>query len=318
MLPLVAGAALSIGSSLFGSRSAKKAAAAAERQARERQAAEQQYGRDALGRSQALAGSMPTNSFKPWNIKTGLGSWEIDQATGQATAMMDPRAQGYQNWNYDQSEQARQQLGNFDRQRFAQQEFNRGQGLLSEGRNASLDGLLSSLQRKGLAGFGQTAQGGSSTSQTNPLLASLFDRQNRQDLELMDRSFGAADTQMDRLQNRATGLFDRGYAMNDDLNGQLQTSMQLGQNDYARGWDEWNQRARFGQGQEDYYRQAALGGMQGVADAQNMGTQARLSRDQGFARMGQNIGQSMFGGFQGMFQQPPTAQPYNGTMWGGW
>jgi hypothetical protein len=228
---------------------------------------------------------------------------------------MDPRAQQYQDWSYGQSEKARQQLGDYDRQGFAQQEFNRGQGLLAEGRQNSMQSMLGMLKRKGLSGFGQAGYSGVAT---NPLLNSMLDRQNRQDLELMDRSFGAADTQMDRLQGRATGLFDRGYAMNDDLNGQLQTGMEFGQQDYNRGWNEWNQRARFGQGQEELYRQAALGGNQGVADAQAMGNQARLGRDQGLARMGQNIGQSMFGGFQGMFQQQPTAQPYNGTMWGGW
>jgi hypothetical protein len=309
---LAASAALSLGSSMFGGRSVRRAAQRAEDQARQRQAMEQQYGRDALGRSQAMAASMPTSSFKPWNIRTGFGGWNIDPATGQATAQMDPRAQQYQDWNYGQSELARQQLGNYDRQGFAQQEFNRGQGLLAEGRQSSMQSMLGMLKRKGLSGFGQAGYSGVAT---NPLLNSMLDRQNRQDLELMDRSFGAADTQMDRLDKRASGLFDRGYQMNDDLNNQLEMNMRFGQQDYNRGMDNFDRRARFAQDQERYYQQAALGGNKGVADAQAMGNQARLSRDQGLARMGQNIGQSMFGG---MFQQQPTAQPYNGTMWGGW
>jgi len=308
MLPMfAAGAALSLGSSMFGGRSVRRAAQRAEEQARQRQEMEQQYGRDALGRSQELAGSMPTNSFKPWNIRTGLGGWNIDPATGQATAQMDPRAQQYRDWNYGQSEQARQQLGNYDRQGFAQQEFNRGQGLLAEGRQGSMQSMLGMLKRKGLTGFGQTGYSGMAT---NPLMNSMLDRNNRQDLELMDRSFGAADTQMDRLQGRATGLFDRGYQMNNDLNNQLEMNMRFGQQDYTRGMDDFDRRARFAQGQEQYYRQAALGGMEGVADAQAIGNQARLGRDQGLARMGQNMGNMMFSGYGGMMgggmQQPPS------------
>ena len=316
MLPMLAGGAFaSIAGGLFGGRASRRAAAAAEQQARERAAAQQQYGRDALGRSQELASSMPTGSFKPWNVRTGYGGWNIDPATGQATAQMDPRAQQYQDWNYGQSEQARQQLGNFDRQNFAQQEFNRGQGLLAEGRQGSMQSMLGMLKRKGLTGFGQAGYSGMAT---NPLMNSMLDRQNRQDLELMDRSFGAADTQMDRLQNRATGMFDRGYGLNDDLNNQLEMNMRLGQQDYNRGWDEFDRRARFGQGQEEYYKQAALGGMEGIGQAQNMGTQARLGRDQGFANMLGNVGGTMFSNNMNRMFAQPTAQPYNGSMWGGW
>lgn len=304
MLPMLAGGAItSIAGGLFGGRASRRAAAAAEQQARERAAQQQQYGRDALGRSQAMAALMPTNSFKPWNVRTGLGGWSIDPSTGQVTAQMSQPAQDYQNWNYDQSNLARQQLGNFDRQGFAQQEFNRGQGLLAEGRQTSMNSMLGALKRKGLAGFGQVGFGGTAT---NPIVNSMMDRQNRQDLELMDRSFGSADNQMDRLQTRATGMFDRGYGLNDDLNNQLDMNMRFGQQDYNRGWDEFNQRARFGQGQEDYYRQAALGGMEDIGQAQQMGIQARLGRDQGFARMGQNIGNMMFSGYGGGMRQPPS------------
>jgi hypothetical protein len=294
------GAVLSIGSSLFGRSSAKRAARRAEAQARARQAAIQGYGRDALGRSQAMAAQQPTG-FTPWNVRTGFGGWNIDPATGQATAEMDPTAKGFQDWAYGQSQEARNQLGNFDRQAFAQQEYNRGQGLLQEGRDADLSNLLGSMQRKGLVGFGQTPVGGTSTSQSNPMLNSLFDRQNRQNLELMDRSFASGDRQMDRLSQRATGLFDTGYGMNDDLNNQLQMNMQFGEADRSRALQDWQNMRMSGADQEQYYRLAALGGMEDVGNAQTMGNQARLGSNMGLAQIGSNMGGMMMsgGGFGG-------------------
>lgn len=310
MLPmLAAGAALSLGSSFLGGRSSKKAAARAEEQARQRQAQIQGYNRDALGRNQAFAQTMPDGTaFKPWNIQTGRGGWEIDPATGQATAKLSQPNQQYQDWAYGQSAEARNQLGNFDRNAFAQQEYNRGQGLLAEGRGKQTSDMLGMLQRKGLAGFGQTnAVGG--TAQTNPLMASLFDRQNRQDLELMDRSFGAGDAQMDRLYGRANGLFDRADNMNTSLNGQLQTGMQYGNDARSRSLDDWRMRSGIFDSQEALQRGAALGGMEDVGQAQQMGIQARLGRDQGLAQSFGQMGNMMMSnpqamqGMRGMFSQ---------------
>ena len=314
MLPmLAAGAALQIAGGLFGSNSAKKAAQRAEQQARERQMQIQGYGRDALARSQGFAATMPdSSSFKPWNIVTNRGGWNIDPATGSATAQFSQPVQGYQDWAFGQSKLAQDQLGGFDRQGFAQQEFNRGQGLLAEGRGQQMSDTLGMLQRKGLAGFGQTMPGGSSTVAGNPIMSSLFDRRNRQDLELMDRSFGSADGQMDRLYGRATGLFDRGNALSDSLNGQLTTGMQFGQQDYERGMQDFRNRAGLFQNQEELQRLAALGGMEEVGQSQQRVTQARLGRDQGFAGMFQNIGGSMMSnpqGWGGMFTPRQPTQP---------
>lgn len=296
MLPLgIAGAALQLGSGLFASRSARKAAQQREAQARARQAQIQQYGQGALERSQALTNELPTG-FRAWNIKTGLGNWSVDPTTGQATAQMSPEAAAQQQRLYGASNTAWNQLGNFDRQQFAQQEFNRGQGLLQEGRNADLSNLLGMLQRKGLAGFGQTAVGGTSTVETNPLLNSLFDRRNRQDLELMDRSFGAADTQLDRLSNRATDFFNRGYGMNDDLNNQLETGLRLGEQERQRALTDWQNRYRAFGDNEQYRKIAELGGMEEVMSAQDLGLQARLSGNTGLARSVDNIGGMMMQG----------------------
>ncbi len=337
MLPF-AGAALSLAGGLFGRSSAKRAARRAEAQARARQAQIQGYGRDALGRSQAIGAQQPTG-FTPWNVRTGLGGWNIDPATGQATAEMDPTAKGYQDWAYGQSQEARNQLGNFDRQAFAQQEYNRGQGLLQEGRDSNLSNLLGSMQRKGLVGFGQTPVGGTSTSQSNPMLNSLFDRQNRQDLELMDRSFAAGDNQMDRLYSRANGLFDRAYGMNDDLNGQLEMNMRFGEADRSRDLQDWQNMRMSAADQEQYHRMAALGGMEDVGNAQTMGNQARLSSNMGLSQMFGNMGGMLMGGYggyggygsnglqgTGLFQRSDGStgmsgtlarQVYNSGGWGG-
>lgn len=318
---LAAGATLKLGSSWLGGRSAKKAAARAEELARQRAAQIQQYGRDAQGRLQTVADQMPgADSFRAWNIRTGMGGWDIDPTTGQATSYLSPRAQQAQDWYYNQADNAREQLGNFDRQGFAQQEFNRGQGLLKEARDSGLSNLLGMLQRKGLSGFGQTPVGGTSTTASNPLLNSYFDRMNRQDLELMDRSYGAADTQMDRIERRANGMFDRGYGMNDDLNSQLELGMRYGEADYRRGMDSWKTRWDMATGMEPYYKTAALGGMEDIGAAQNMGIQARLSRDQGFANTFGDIGSSLMGqgmfGQGGMFPKPmPQTSMSNDQLW---
>lgn len=293
--PLIAGAALSIGSSLFGSRSAKKAARRAEEQARQRQAQIQQYGRDALGRSQQYgAGLSEAGQFRPWNIQTGAGGWDIDPATGQATARLSPELQGYQDWAYGQSRGAQEQLSDFDRQGFAQQEFQRGQGLLQESRDTNLNSLIGTLRRKGISGFGTAMPGSSSPS--NPLLNSLFERQNRQDLELADRSFGAADNQMDRLRRQATGMFGQGMELNSALNEQLGMNMRYGAADREMALQNMRNQIEFGRGQEDYYKTAALGGMEDVGKAQQMSNQARLGRDQGLASAFSNIGGSLFSG----------------------
>jgi hypothetical protein len=316
MLPMLAGGVLSLGSSLFGGRSARRAAQRAEDQARQRQAQIQGYNRDALGRSQAFSQTMPDGTaFTPWNIQTGRGGWEIDPATGQATARLSQPNQAMQDWQYRQSQEARNQLGNFDRNAFAQQEYNRGQGLLAEGRGQQMSDMMGMLQRKGLAGFGQTnAIGG--TAQTNPLLATLFDRQNRQDLELMDRSFGAGDAQMDRLYGRATGLFDRADNMNTSLDSQLQRGMQYGEADRQRGLDDFRMRAGLFDSQEALQRGAALGGMEDVGTAQNMGNQARYGASMGMSQSFGNIGNLMMGGgMNGMFspQQMPFLRDGAGT-----
>lgn len=287
--PLVIGAGLQLASGLFNSRSARRAAAAAENQARQRQAQIQQYGRDALGRSQEMASQLPTG-FRAYNVRTGFGGWNIDPTTGTVTAEMSPEAKAYQDWAYGASGTARQQLGDFNRQQFAQQEYDRGRGLLQEGRSADLSNLVGMLQRKGIAGFGQTPVGGTSTIQSNPLLNSLFDRQNRQDLELLDRSYGAADTQMDRLTRRATGLFEAGYGLNDDLNAQLDMAYRLGERERAVQLEDFRNRQGLFNDQEQLQRLVALGGVEDVGRAQQMGTQSRLASNTGLANSIANIG----------------------------
>lgn len=320
--PLIAGAALSIGSSLFGSRSAKKAARRAEEQARQRQAQIQQYGRDAVARSQQYgAGLSEAGQFRPWNIQTGAGGWDIDPATGQATARLSPELQAYQDWAYGQSRGAQEQLSNFDRQGFAQQEFQRQQDLLNPQRQQVTSNTLGMLNRKGLAGFGITGAGGGPA--TNPIMSSLMDRFNRQDLELADRSFAAADTQMDRLNRQATGMFGQGYGLNDDLMNQLELNMRYGGADRDMAMQNWLNRAKVGAGQESFYEMAALGGMNDVANAQTQSNQARLGRDMGLASAFNSIGSSFLpslsggmpsmGSVQGMFSQTPIGSSGFGT-----
>ena len=331
MWPMIAGAALSIGGSLLNRNSARKAAQAAENAARERAARIQNYNRGALGRSQELGLKMPSG-FTPWNVKTGMGSWGYDPASKTVTAQLGPEVAQQQQRLYGAADNAWNQLGNFDRQQFAQQEFNRGQGLLQESRNADLSNLVGMLQRKGLAGFGQTATGGTSTVETNPMLNSLFDRRNRQDLELMDRSFGMADNQMDRLTQRATGMFDRGYQYNDDLNGQLEMGLRMGDADRTRALADWQNQARLLSEQERFYQGVELGGMEDVANAQQYGIQARLGSNAGFANMMQQGG-NMLMSYGGGSMFPSLGAPSystqgwtpnqmygmdNGTMWGGW
>lgn len=312
--PLVGGligGALSIGSSLFGSRSAKKAAQRAEAQARARQAQIQQYGRDAVGRAQQYgAGLEQAGQFRPWNIQTGSGGWDIDPATGQAVARLSPELQAYQDWAYGQSRGAQEQLSDFDRQGFAQQEFQRQQDLLNPQRQQVTSNTLGMLNRKGLAGFGITGAGGGPA--TNPIMSSLMDRFNRQDLELADRSFGAADTQMDRLQRQATSMFGQGMGLNNALNEQLGMNMRYGAADREMALQNMRNQIEFGRGLEQYYEQAALGGMKDVGDAQARSNQVRLGRDQGLASAFSNIGGSMFSGGMSGGSMPNFSGMFNG------
>lgn len=159
--PLLIGAGVTALSSLFGSRSARRAAQRAQQQAAEAAAREQAYGREGMMRAQAVGENMPQytsvspGTFRPVNLTTGYGATTFNPATGQYESQLaEPLAQ-QQQFSYGAAQNLANQLGAFDPNAFAQQRYQGYQSLLEPSRQAATSQLLGQLKRKGLLGFEQ-------------------------------------------------------------------------------------------------------------------------------------------------------------------
>ena len=299
MWPMAIGAGLQIAGGLFGRKSAKKAAEAQRRLAAEEGAEiERRYGAKSAT-LRGLADSAPDSSaFKPWNIVSGAGSWEIDPATGQAVQRLSQPLSAAQEWAYGQAAGAREQLGDFDREAFAQREFQDTQALQAEQRAGDMDQLLSSLRRKGLTGFGQTAAGASSSQLTNPMLQSLYKAQADADQGLAIRSRQMADSQMDRLQDRAKGLFNFGTGIDSLLYPQLADQMRLGEQAYDRDVDAWGRRGDMLTSADETDIAAYLAAIGRTSPAEKDVIGARLASNKGIAdamgSFGRRLGAGLF------------------------
>lgn len=316
------GAGMSVLGSLFGGRSAKKAAARAHEQAMQRQAQIQQYGNQAASRLDGQQAMLSDVAFKPWNITSGNGTNRINPLTGEITQELSQPLQQQQDWSYQQAQNIQGQLGNFDRDQFAQQEYQRHLALLQPSRNDQMAGMMNMARRKGVGGLSVSSLG-SAPGQgvaVNPLAAGLGQQWGQQDQALAARSYGMADNEMARLYGLQSGLFGQGLKLNDAVDDQMEQAMRFGQQDFNNQRTQFQDQYGLFRDQEQYRKMAALGGMEGIQEAQNMGIQARLGRDQGIASSmtklgGQMIGAGMFGS-GGVMPQVPAVGNYERPDYG--
>jgi hypothetical protein len=304
VMPLAIGAGVQLLGGLFGSRSKRKAAARAQAQAAAEAARLQAYGRGAVDRHSGMMQEQRGINFRPVNISTGMGTHKFGP-DGSVEAQLSQPLQQQQDWMYGQADNLRGQMGNLDRDAFAQQDYQRMQALMGEGRNAAMSGTMGMLSRKGLAGFGMDA--GTGGGSTNPIMSSLMDRFNRQDQEMAYNSYGRADNEMKRLMDMQRQMFGGGAEINNMLNPQLMQSMQFGQQNFQNDRSMFNDRYSMFQNKELMQKIAELGGMEGISAANTAANQARLGQSTGFWGGVSNLGAGMMGGgnlggmFGGMF-----------------
>ena len=213
-------AAIGVGGSLLGARSASKAAQSAAD-------AQLQAGREAAEAAR----------FRPYAVSTGFGRSFFDEDAQTAGYELDPRLAAFRDRNYGLATNVYDQLGTADPQAFAAQVMAERQGLLQPQRMAEDIALRNQQLGRGRIGLGLTgaAAGAGMGGMVNPEQFSLQRARALADAQMAAEAREQGQADIDRLIGRAGGLFQQGAGIEQLGMVPLTTGADLGKTGVAAG-----------------------------------------------------------------------------------
>jgi len=169
-------------------------------------------------------------AFRPYAVTTGFGSGFFDTEKGTAGYELSPIYQAFRDRTLGTSAGVYDQLGAADPQQMAAQYLAEQQGLLSPQRTAEDIALRNQQLNRGRIGFGLSSEaaGAGMGGMVNPEMFSLQRARAMADAQMAAGAREQAQTDIDRLIGRASGLFQTGSGIEQLGMGALEAGANLG------------------------------------------------------------------------------------------